>query len=63
MIKKVSKHSYCFVETDDKEFYDYRRLGPDNWEVRMGESWETCGCEELEQKFQEYIKQLEFNFE
>lgn len=62
MIKALSRHSYFYVGTDDADFPDHRRLGPDNWEVRMGESWETCSCEELEKDFQEHIKELDQNF-
>ena len=42
-----------FVETDDEPWSDYRRWGPDNWEVRMGESWEPhYACEEIEAAYQ-----------
>lgn len=62
MIKTFSRQTYFYIETDDKEFSNYRRLGPDNWEVRMGESWETCSCEDLEKEFQEHLKELDQNF-
>lgn len=40
------------------DFYtDHRRYGPDDWEVRMGESWETVfNPEDLEALYQVYIR-------
>ena len=45
------------VETDDSEWPFYRRNSHDNWEVLMGESWETYYyCKEIEMAYQEFIK-------
>ena len=43
------------VETTDDEWPIYQRYASDNWENRMGESWETVfESEELEQAYQSY---------
>jgi hypothetical protein len=57
MIISVNKEEIYYVETDSTEHSDYRRVGPNNWEQRMGESWESVYFEidELEREFQEYV--------
>lgn len=44
-----------YVTTDEMEFNLYRKHG-DNWEVAMGESWETVytGVHELDELFKEW---------
>jgi hypothetical protein len=43
-----------FVSTNHHE---YRRNGPDSWEIQMGDSWESVfRAEELEAAYQEYIQ-------
>lgn len=56
---EVSKHEYHIMETEDgphgSDWSTYRRNGPGNWEVLMGESWEACHGEyeiALEEIFQ-----------
>ena len=52
----VEVHDWI-VETDRSEFPEFRRLDADNWEQRMGESWEPVWGEEseLEAAFQEHL--------
>lgn len=50
--EKVTR-TYHFVTTDETEWPEYRRWGPEAWERLMGESWESWyGEEELEAAFQ-----------
>ena len=41
----ISKHDYHLMETDKGT---YRRNSANNWEVLIGESWESCYSEEAE---------------
>ncbi len=55
-IVSVERRIIYYVETDEEEYNNYLRHGADNWDIRMGESYETeSDCKELEQKFQEYL--------
>jgi hypothetical protein len=58
-ITSITQRTYFDVEVEGGEFDQYRTYGSgDNWEVLMGESWETCYSqeEELKNLFQEYIQ-------
>lgn len=45
------------IEVEGFEYTDFRRFGPDSWEVAMGESWESwTDCTELEKAYQEAKK-------
>ena len=63
-IKKVSKTLTYYVEldedVDDPEFLWYRTDEHfENWEVLMGESWESCyDTKELKEAFIQYHKNL-----
>lgn len=52
-ILAIEEHTIHYVSTDQHE---YCRIAADNWEIRIGESWEPCFFQEqeLERKFQEY---------
>ena len=58
-ILKIEPVQILYIETDDPEYPDYRRLGERNWEVRMGESWEsvvnTKKEDELEFEFRRIV--------
>lgn len=57
MITKVTKSIIYYIETNEEEYSDYIRHGSDNWDNRMGESYEPVyNCDGLEKEFQEYIK-------
>jgi hypothetical protein len=47
-IKTIDKCVIYYVETDDEEWPEYRRVGESCWENRMGESWEPAYFEEEE---------------
>ena len=54
-IKEVQYAEIAHVETDQDEWPEYMRLGPDLWLRSMGESWETVyRCEELEAAYQAF---------
>ncbi len=53
-VQKVTR-TFHYVETDERDWPEYRRWGPDNWEQRMGESWEGCYDEKIEKQFQEWM--------
>lgn len=63
MINKVAEFTTQYIDTDDEEYSEYRRNGPEGWEMRMGESWEPVFCprqDELEAAYQEFVSsQLE----
>lgn len=44
------------VSTDETDYHDYTRYGPDSWTVTMGESEEQVyWCSELESAFQAFL--------
>lgn len=52
-IREVTVHQ---VTTDEKDYREYARYGPESWMVRMGESEEQVyECGELEAEFQKFI--------
>ena len=54
-IIKVTPLKGEFVEMADSVYSDYQRFSSDNWEVRIGESWEPVySCEKLEKFYQEW---------
>jgi len=61
-IKSVTKRSYESIEIESEAFWsDYRRYENGDWEVLMGDSWEsiydhTKEYKELEKAYQDYIK-------
>jgi hypothetical protein len=58
-IKSITRRNYFDVEMEDGEYEYYRTYGSgDNWEVLMGDSWESCYSkeEELKSMFQNYIQ-------
>lgn len=56
-IIKTHKIKVYLVKTDDCEYNQYTRYGPNNWFVTMGMSDEfVSNCDEIESLFQEYIK-------
>lgn len=59
-IIKVSRVEYFFIETEGEDYRHFRRSvvnGSNDWEILMGESWESFNCcEEMEELFQEYVK-------
>lgn len=58
----LTQQTIQYVIFEDTE-YDYRRLGPGDWEVRMGESWESVyppQSTELESSFDEYCINIAF---
>ena len=56
-IKNIEKvhTTYYYIETDNEHWSTYRRDIHGNWEVAMGESWESVyvGAGELERQFRE----------
>jgi len=58
-IINVSKSISEIIETDGKGYNIYRRHGVDNWEVLMGESWESFyDNDEIEGAYQRYKDNL-----
>lgn len=53
-VREVTCHS---VITDEKDYREYTRYGPESWTVRMGESDEQVyECAELEKAFQAFLR-------
>jgi len=59
MIIAIEKSFYFSVIKNGGEFSYYRRYSADDWEVRMGESWESVYLElvDLEKDFQKFVKE------
>jgi hypothetical protein len=62
IMKVISAEKYEaeIVEVEDpgSTWTTYERSSSDNWQIRMGESWEShYDCEEVEAAYQEYKKQ------
>jgi hypothetical protein len=61
-ILEVKRIEYFFVTTDDTDYRTYRRSvdgNTDDWEVLMGDSWESYNdANELEQLFQRWLDSL-----
>lgn len=56
MIKDVKSEYLYQVTTDEKEYNQYIRRGPESWYVCMGESVEPLyDCEEIEKEFMAYM--------
>ena len=55
-VEKVTETNY-YITTDDEHWYFYRRSENGDWEVLMGESWETLFLreQEMERAFQEFL--------
>ena len=54
-IIRVSEHTVYRVRTDEDQFPDYTRWGPDSWMQEMGESEEQFyDCGEMEAMFQAF---------
>jgi len=61
-IIKISKSIVHFIETDEEQFYVYKRYSADYWVVRMGESDEPIfhndKINKLETLFQDHLKKI-----
>lgn len=59
----ISKHIVYYLETDEEDYYFYKRYSADNWSVRMGESDEPIydkeTIAELESAFQKWVAENE----
>ena len=54
MITVVTPAGGEYVASESEQ---YRRNGPDNWEILLGESWETLYlCEDIEAEYQTFKK-------
>lgn len=64
-IESVEKIIEYYVTTEDggsREWHNYRTDGKGNWEVLMGESWETDYLsDEIEKEFQLWQKSIQIN--
>lgn len=55
-IIKITPISGMVVETDEPEFNEYVRYGPDCWYVRVGESVEPWyGYDQIERLYQDMV--------
>lgn len=54
-VTEITPFSGEYVTVEGEQYIQYRRMGPDNWEALMGQSWETeFFADEIEAAYQEF---------